>query len=55
MLDAYCDKCVELIEENNRKHLERLKDQRDHKRMQYETEMSELNIRIKELEDKLST
>ncbi len=27
-LDTYCDKCVQLIEENNRKHLDSLKAQR---------------------------
>ena len=32
LLDAYGDKCVKLIEDNNRKHLERLKFQRDQHR-----------------------
>lgn len=53
LLDAYCDKCVELVDENNRKHLERLKYQRDLKRKEYEEQKAKFDKEIAELEEKL--
>lgn len=52
-LDAYCDKCVKLVEENNRKHLERLKAQRDQHRKEYEEAQAKYDEEIAELEEKL--
>lgn len=53
LLDAYCDKCVKLVEENNRKHLERLKLQRQQKQKEYEAEQEKYDKEIAELEEKL--
>ena len=53
LLDAYCDKCVKLVEENNRKHLERLKLQRQQKQKEYEAEQAKYDKEIAELENKL--
>lgn len=53
LLDAYCDKCVELVDENNRNHLERLKLQRDQRRKEYEEEQARYDREISELEKKL--
>lgn len=53
LLDAYCDKCIELVEENNRRHLERLKYQRDLKRKEYEEQKTKFDKEIAELEEKL--
>lgn len=53
LLDAYCDKCVKLVEENNRKHLERLKLQRDQHRKEYEAQQAKFDKEISELEKKL--
>lgn len=53
LLDAYCDKCNDLIEENNRKHLERLKLQREQHRKEYEAEQARLDKEIVKLEEKL--
>lgn len=53
LLDAYCDKCVELVDENNRNHLERLKLQRDQRRKEYEAEQARYDKEISELEKKL--
>ena len=53
MLDAYCDKCVKLVDENNRNHLERLKLQRDQRRKEYEEEQARYDREISELEKKL--
>lgn len=53
LLDAYCDKCVKLVEENNRKHLERLKLQRDQHRKEYEAQQAKYEKEISELEKKL--
>lgn len=50
LLDAYCDKCVKLVEENNRKHLERLKFQRAQRQKEYEAEQSKYDKKIEELE-----
>lgn len=53
LLDAYCDKCVKLVDENNRNHLERLKRQRDQSRKAYEVEQAKYDKEIAELEEKL--
>ncbi|MBR0263279.1 MAG: hypothetical protein IJQ60_05290 [Prevotella sp.] len=53
LLDAYCDKCVELVDENNRNHLERLKLQRDQRRKEYEAEQARYDKEISDLEKKL--
>lgn len=53
LLDAYCDKCVKLVEDNNRKHLERLKLQRDQHRKEYEAQQAKFDKEISELEKKL--
>ena len=53
LLDAYCDKCVKLIEENNRKHLERLKHQRYQHRKELEAQQAKYEKEISELEKKL--
>ena len=53
LLDAYCDKCVELVDENNRKHLERLKLQRAQHRKEYEEEQAKYDKEIAKLEEKL--
>lgn len=53
LLDAYCDKCVKLVEDNNRKHLERLKLQREQHRKEYEAQQAKYEKEISELEKKL--
>lgn len=53
LLDAYCDKCAKLIEDNNRKHLERLKLQRDQHRKEFETQQAKYDKEIAALEEKL--
>lgn len=53
LLDGYCDKCVKLVEENNRKHLERLKLQRSQCQKEYEAEQAKYDKEIAELENKL--
>lgn len=53
LLDAYCDKCVKLVEDNNRRHLERLKLQRQQKQKEYEEEQEKYDKEIAELENKL--
>ena len=53
LLDAYGDKCVKLVEANNRKHLERLKLQREQRQKEYETEQEKLDKEIAEYEEKL--
>lgn len=53
LLDAFCNKGVALIDENNRKHLERLKLQRDQRRKEYEDEQARYDKEIAELEQKL--
>ena len=52
-LDAYCEKCVKLVEENDRKHLERLKRQRLLRQKEYEVEQAKYDKEIAELEEKL--
>lgn len=53
LLDTYCDKCVKLVEDNNRRHLERLKLQRQQKQKEYEAEQAKYDKKIAELEEKL--
>lgn len=53
LLDGYGDRGVALIDENNRKHLERLKLQRDHRRKEYEAEQAKFDKEIALLEEKL--
>lgn len=50
LLDTYCDKCVKLVEDNNRKHLERLKAQRTQRQKEYEAEQAKYDKEIEELE-----
>lgn len=52
-LDAYCDKCVKLVEDNNRRHLERLKLQRSQRQKEFEAEQAKYDKEIAELEAKL--
>ena len=52
-LDAYCDKCVKLVEDNNRRHLERLKLQRSQRQKEFEAEQAKYDKEIAELEKKL--
>ena len=53
LLDGYCDKCVKLVEDNNRRHLERLKLQRSQRQKEYEVEQAKFDKEIAELEKKL--
>ena len=53
ILDAYCDKGVKLVEDNNRRHLESLKQQRLQRQKEYETEQAKYDKEIAELEEKL--
>lgn len=53
LLDAYCDKCVKLVEDNNRKHLERLILQREQHRKEYEAEQAKYDKEIAKLKEKL--
>ena len=53
LLEAYGDKCVKLVEENDRKHLERLKRQRLLRQKEYEAEQAKYDKEIAELEEKL--
>ena len=53
LLDAYCDKCVKLVEDNDRKHLERLKLERQQKQKEYEERQAKYDKEIAELEAKL--
>ena len=53
LLDAYCDKCVKLVEDNNRRHLERLKLQRSQRQKEYEAKQAKYDKEIAELENKL--
>lgn len=53
LLDDYGDKALKLIDENNRKHLERLKAQRDQHRKEYEEAQARYDEEITALEEKL--
>ena len=53
LLDAYAEKCVKLVEYNDRKHLERLKLERQQKQKEYEARQAKYDKEIAELEAKL--
>ena len=53
LLEGYCEKCVKLVEDNNRKHLERLKLQREQHRKEYEEAQAKYDKEIAKLEEKL--
>lgn len=53
MLDGYCDKCVELVVENDRRHLESLKMQREQHRKDFEEAQARYDKEIAALEEKL--
>lgn len=53
LLDSFADKANALIDENNRKHLERLKLQRSQRQKEYEAEQAKYDKEIAELEKKL--
>ena len=53
ILDAYCDKGVKLVEDNNRRHLERLRLQREQRQKEYEAEQARYDKEIAELEEKI--
>lgn len=53
LLDGYCDKCNQLIEDNNRKHLERLKLQREQLMKKFKDEQTKLDREIAEFENKM--
>ena len=53
LLDAYAEKCVKLVEHNDRKHLERLKLERQQKQKEYEEKQAKYDKEIAELEAKL--
>lgn len=53
VLESYSDKCAARIDEVNRRHLERLKSQRDQHKMEYEAAQAKYDKEIAELEKKL--
>ena len=53
LLDAYAEKCVKLVEDNDRKHLERLKLERSQKQKEYEAQQAKYDKEIAELEENL--
>ena len=53
LLDGYCDKCVKLVEDNNRKHLERLKLRREQLLKKCKDEQVRLDKEIAEFENKM--
>ena len=53
LLDGFADKANKLIDENNRKHLERLKLQREQQRKEYEEAKAKYDKEIALLEEKL--
>ena len=53
IIDAYCDKGVKLVEDIYRRHLERLRHQREQCRKEYEAEQAKYDKEIAELEEKL--
>ena len=53
LLDGFADKAVKLIEDNNRRHLERLKLERVQKQKEYEAQQARYDKEIAELEEKL--
>ena len=55
LLDGYGEKCLKLIEDNNRRHLERLRLQRDQYRKECEDGQAKFDREIAELEKKLGS
>lgn len=53
MLDKICDKCVALVDENNRRHLQRLVEQRNKHQKEYLARKEKYDKEIAELQDKL--
>lgn len=53
LLDAYCDKCVKLVEDNNRRRLEHLKAQLVQRKKEYESEQNRLENEIRRLENEI--
>ena len=53
LLDSYGDKCNALIDKVNRRHLERLKSQRDQYRVEYQAAQARFDQEIASLEMKL--
>lgn len=53
VLETYCEKGVKLVEDSYRKHLERLRLQREQRRKEYEAEQAKYDKEINELEEKL--
>lgn len=53
LLDSYCDKCNKLVEDNNRKHLERLKLQREQLMKKFKDEQTKLDKEIAEFENRM--
>ena len=53
LLDAYAEKCVKLVDYNDRKRLERLKLERQQKQKEYEARQAKYDKEIAELEAKL--
>lgn len=53
LLDSYGDKCLALIDKAKRRHLERLKSQRDQCRIEFEAEQARYSREIAELEKEL--
>lgn len=53
VLETYCEKGVKLVEDSYRKHLERLRLQREQRRKEYEAEQAKFDKEINELEEKL--
>ena len=53
LLDAWGDKCVQLVNENNRRHLERLKLERSRHQKEYMEAQAKYDKQIAELEKEL--
>lgn len=53
LLEVYCEKCVKLVDYNDRKRLERLKLERQQKQKEYEARQAKYDKEIAELEAKL--
>ncbi len=53
LLDTYADKCVKLVEENDRRHLERLKLERSQRQMEYEAAQAKYDMEIADLEQRI--
>lgn len=53
VLETYCEKGVKLVEDSYRKHLERLKYQRDQREKAFKAECEKYDNEIRELEKKI--